>query len=347
MLMTMRRAGNGRRETRIVRTGEGATQDEALPPPPPPPPPETSSLAPLDEMVPRIEKMRRNFILGFVSGVWEGLRTGAADQGTTRRGEDEKIRRVSCKKCLCSSGCRVCSCETALGQILVGSFRLITQWARPLIPNPATAPTACTQQSTYNEETMNNSSAPPSSSSPHPPQSSSSSSSSSSSASSTAAGAAGAAAVVAVPSFPYLRPTPLERAYATYLLAAHFSIPPPPPPPPDDDDGKYDDEYDDDGDDDDDDRHEIRLSGRAAAPLLSTAPGVDRPLLRSCWDVVDPSGLGTLVRRSQFRTLLRLIALAQARFFATDGVGGGAMTRVLEGTAQLAVTLPTLAGLVT
>ena len=92
--MTMRRAGNGRRETRIVRTGEGATQDEALPPPPPPPPPETSSLAPLDEMVPRIEKMRRNFILGFVSGVWEGLRTGAADQGTTRRGEDEKIRRV-------------------------------------------------------------------------------------------------------------------------------------------------------------------------------------------------------------------------------------------------------------
>ena len=80
-------------ETRIVRTGEGATQDEALPPPPPPPPPETSSLALLDEMAPRIENMRRNFILGFVSGVWEGLRPGAADQGTTRRGEDEKIHK--------------------------------------------------------------------------------------------------------------------------------------------------------------------------------------------------------------------------------------------------------------
>ncbi len=138
-------------------------------------------------------------------------------------------------------------------------------------------------------------------------------------------------------------PTPLEHAYANYILATHFSIAPP--------DysltttaassfgnnvnnssvNNY--EYD-----------NIRLSGRNAAPFLSTAVGsgsgggialgggnginnnnhssntIDRQFLKLAWHMVDPDEIGTLTSRKQFYVLLRLIAMAQAGFFPVEVV---------------------------
>jgi hypothetical protein len=118
---------------------------------------------------------------------------------------------------------------------------------------------------------------------------------------------------------PNFHPTPLEYAYATFLLATYFSIPP-------NNDTK------------------IQLLGSSAAPLLLTATNVPIPLIHACWNVVDPTGLGVLTQRNQFTILLRLIALAQAHLIpVTSGTCNPTeiLLSTLERTRQLTVTLPT------
>ena len=143
-------------------------------------------------------------------------------------------------------------------------------------------------------------------------------------------------------------PTPLEHAYANYILSTHFSIAPPdfslsatPAITASSYSRVINYEYD-----------NIRLSGRNAAPFLSTAVGsgsgggsmgggtalggennginhnhhssntntMDRQFLKLAWHMVDPDEIGTLTSRKQFYVLLRLIAMAQAGFFPMEVV---------------------------
>ena len=55
----------------------------------------------------------------------------------------------------------------------------------------------------------------------------------------------------------------------------------------------------------------IRISGRDAVPFL-TRSGVDRSVLKTIWNVIDPENIGSVTAVQQFWVLFRLISLAQA-----------------------------------
>ena len=134
---------------------------------------------------------------------------------------------------------------------------------------------------------------------------------------------------------PNFHPSPLEYAYAAFLLATYFSIPPPRVTLTSNGNSCTNDT-------------KIELSGSSAAPILLTATNVPIPLIHACWNVVDPAGLGVLTHRAQFAVLLRLIALAQAHLVpATSGAFNPTeiLLGALERTKQLTVTLPTFAAL--
>ena len=134
---------------------------------------------------------------------------------------------------------------------------------------------------------------------------------------------------------PNFHPSPLEYAYAAFLLATFFSIPPPRVTLTSNGNSCTNDT-------------KIELLGSSAAPILLTATNVPVPLIHACWNVVDPAGLGVLTHRAQFAVLLRLIALAQAHLVpATSGAFNPTeiLLGALERTKQLTVTLPTFAAL--
>ncbi len=170
-------------------------------------------------------------------------------------------------------------------------------------------------------------------------------------------------------------PTPLEHAYSNYILATHFSIPPP--------DYSNDNHHgnNNNGGNDYYECDNIRLSGRNAAPFLSTAvlllgsssssckggvgteedgdnsnnnciniattTIIDRQFLKLAWHMVDPEEIGTLTSRKQFYVLLRLIAMAQAGFFPREEVVTegkvASMLRIFQQGSHLAVPPPTFA----
>ncbi|GKY97316.1 hypothetical protein MPSEU_000690000 [Mayamaea pseudoterrestris] len=130
-------------------------------------------------------------------------------------------------------------------------------------------------------------------------------------------------------SFVY-RPTPVEEAYALYLLRTVF----------------HRDYY----------AVDFELSGRQAVPFL-TLSGQDRLILRHVWSAVDPHNVGTLTDLSQFHASLRLIALAQCgvlgealasafRRHAGNVAPVDVMTACLQATAMNdRVPLPVFAGI--
>jgi len=81
-------------------------------------------------------------------------------------------------------------------------------------------------------------------------------------------------------SYLYTTPTPLEQAYAQYVLQHCFSSP------------------------------FFPMSGREAVVFLTTS-NLPRLLLRELWNVVDPQHDGKLHYQNQWWTLLKLVALAQ------------------------------------
>ena len=85
----------------------------------------------------------------------------------------------------------------------------------------------------------------------------------------------------------YTTPTPLEEAYASYLLQ-HYCFT----------------------------SHGFPISGREAVVFL-TKSNLPRTLLRECWNVVDPAGDGKLYHPTQWWTLLKLVALAQQQHQTT------------------------------
>ena len=98
--------------------------------------------------------------------------------------------------------------------------------------------------------------------------------------------------------------------------------------------------------------HSVHVPGRIAVPFLTTS-GVSRTILKEIWTVVDPDGVGTLVRRCQFHAMLRLVALEEAGLLPplpADGAGDGAsdsqsagevLTDALVRYAHLDIPLPT------
>ena len=135
---------------------------------------------------------------------------------------------------------------------------------------------------------------------------------------------------------PNFHPSPLEYAYAAFLLATYFSIPPPRVAPTSNGNNSCTDDT------------KMELFGSSAAPLLLTATNVPVPLIRACWNAVDPAGSGVLTHRDQFAVLLRLIALAQANLVpATSGAFDPTeiLLGAFERTKRLTVTLPTFAAL--
>jgi hypothetical protein len=90
----------------------------------------------------------------------------------------------------------------------------------------------------------------------------------------------------AIPSFStHYQPTPLEKAYALYLLETVLQVP----------------------------REPFRLTGRIAVPFLSSS-GVNRTLLREVWTLVDPKMEGSLMELIQFTSVLKLVSLAQHKW---------------------------------
>ena len=81
--------------------------------------------------------------------------------------------------------------------------------------------------------------------------------------------------------------TPLEQAYSIYVAQQVFS------------------------NDYTSSSMSIRISGRDAVPFL-TRSGVDRSVLKTIWNVIDPVNIGSVTAIQQFWVLFRLISLAQA-----------------------------------
>ena len=100
-------------------------------------------------------------------------------------------------------------------------------------------------------------------------------------------------------------PTPVEEAYALYLLRSVFHR-----------------DYNSDASTD------FVLEGQHAVPFL-TLSGQDRLILRNIWTVADPKMQGALTDLSQFHVCLRLVALAQA------GILGQALAAAFREQSEL------------
>lgn len=80
--------------------------------------------------------------------------------------------------------------------------------------------------------------------------------------------------------------------------------------------------------------------------------GVERDALRAMWSAADPEGVGTLTRRSQFHSLLRLMAMSQSHLLpplssVSDSDSPSALLDALGRYTTLEVSLPTFSPVAT
>jgi hypothetical protein len=106
-------------------------------------------------------------------------------------------------------------------------------------------------------------------------------------------------------------PTPIERAYALYVLETVLQVPLEP----------------------------FHLPGQSAVPFLSSS-GVDRKLLREIWNVVDPEGEGSLMELIQFMSLLKMVSLAQKKWLDISQVEGQLIHRQVGLASFVNLVLP-------
>ena len=136
---------------------------------------------------------------------------------------------------------------------------------------------------------------------------------------------------------PTYRPHKMERYYAQHLLQTHFSSDNNPTAPADFSHTTT-------ASLSDSTSHSIHVPDRTAVPFLTTS-GVSRDTLKQIWNVVDPGGLGTLICRSQFHAMLRLVALEEAGLLpplpASGADAGNVLTDALTKYSHLEITLPT------
>jgi len=145
-----------------------------------------------------------------------------------------------------------------------------------------------------------------------------------------------------LPTATLYKPTPLERAYASHLLATHFSIHFIPPSSTDNNNNNN-------NNTNNNEEDKIRLQGKLLVPFLTTS-NIHRSTLRLLWNIVDPTNIGTLLSRTQFYVLLRIIAMIQGHFLPpfddtttsmSDEEKMKLILNALDSNSHLVIALPT------